>query len=633
MGLLDKLARKNLNVYGVLAVFFVLFVVLNGVVRVVFPTLSFDATEDKLFTLSQGTLNILRNLDEPISLRFYYSQHLGQQVPEFGQYAARVQDLLKEYEKEAKGNIRLIIKNPTPFSPEEDEALTFGMEGVRMNAAGDRVYFGLVASNTLDNKEIIAFFQPDREKFLEYDLTKIVYTLNNPARPKIGILATQPIAGDPSAVFTAGRSAPPWLIYEQIQQLFDVVSLPSSVDKIPDDINVLMIVEGRGLSEATLYAIDQYAVSGRNIMLFVDPFVETEPLQSRLLMEDEEQTTLYTLLKAWGLELARDKFVADYRYARRVTARINDVERDTNYLSWLALPTEAMARDDLITGTINVINGASFGALERVSGALYDVTPLIMSSPEVALMATDLLSPVPDIPQISRDFKADGMPKMLAARVTGLLRSAFPNKVEGVSEGVTHQSQSTRSSSIVVVADTDLLKDQFWVQKGTFLGNVVTVPTANNGAFVINALDTLTGSSDLISLRSRGVSQRPFTVIDTLQKKAEEQFLQRAQTIQEQLERTEQEIQDLQNLDMGDNAMLINEEQERLLQNYQQKLVQLRQELRGVQRDLREDIDFLENIVQFLNIILMPMLVIMFALFWHWRRLQRKTILKTTSAE
>src|SRR6516164_2073316 len=277
-----------------------------------------DLTRERLYTLSQGTRRTLAKIDEPITLRFYYSARLTDEVPSYGVYAQRVRELLDQYVAAAHGKIRLEIYNPQPFSDTEDRAVAFGLQGVPLDAAGEQVYFGLAATNSTDDQQIIAFFQPERERFLEYDLTKLVHSLAFPKKTVVGLISTLPLEGDMAAMMR-GRPSEPMAVMEQLQQLDTVKPLGANIDVIPPDIDVLMLVHPQNLSEKTLYAIDQFVLKGGKALVFVDPHSEFQASHPSQLNPpgSPSESNLDQLFKAWGFEVAQNIVAGDRRDAQR----------------------------------------------------------------------------------------------------------------------------------------------------------------------------------------------------------------------------------------------------------------------------------------------------------------------------
>ncbi|MFM8801295.1 MAG: GldG family protein, partial [Tagaea sp.] len=328
-----KLGRSALGGLGI-ALAAILFVAVNALSGPLLQGLRLDLTQDKLFTLSQGTRAILARIDEPVTLRFYYSERLGREIPSYGVYAQRVREMLEEYRDAARGKLRLEILDPPAFSDEEDRAVAFGLQGVPLNQQGELVYFGLAGTNSADKEEVIAFFQPERERFLEYDLTKLVYNLATPKKPVVGLLSFIPMAGE----FRSMRPTPPSAVYAQLQQFFEIRAVAADAADIPADIGVLVLVHPKELPDRTLYAIDQFVLRGGRLLAFVDPHAESEMGRTGPMgMAAQTSSDLKKLFDAWGVELVADKLAADRLAARRVNAGTEARVRAVDYVLWLSL--------------------------------------------------------------------------------------------------------------------------------------------------------------------------------------------------------------------------------------------------------------------------------------------------------
>ena len=292
------------------------------------PRARVDLTQQQLYTLSGGTVSVLRGLQEPVTLRLFYSRRLGAAVPAYGSYAERVRAMLEEYVAVSGGKVRLEVFDPEPFSETEDRALALGMQGVPVDQSGEQIYFGLAGSNLLDDERSIPFFQPERERFLEFDLTRLVYELSSPRRPVVGVMSTLPMNGDPRMMMMArGGPAPqPFAVMQTLRQFYTVQDVPLDAQRIADDIQVLMVVHPQGLSEATQYAIDQFVMRGGKLIVFVDPHSEGQAGRPGPGGRPPANTAseLNRLLNAWGIDAPNEAVVLDLRGAWRVRANPND---------------------------------------------------------------------------------------------------------------------------------------------------------------------------------------------------------------------------------------------------------------------------------------------------------------------
>lgn len=623
----------RLSAWLVVVIGAVLFVALNVLSQTALRNTRVDLTENQLYTLSDGTGTVLSDLREPLTVRFFYSSSLVADLPSVRQYAQRVQEMLETYAEQSSGMVTLQVIDPEPFSSDEDEAVAFGLQGVPLNEAGDRLYFGLAATNTTDDIEVIPFFQEQRESFLEYDLTRALYNLANPKRRVVGLISTLPIAGG----FDQEQGMlQPWAIAGQIQQLFELNFLGTDVSEVPEEVDVLMVVHPQELPSATRYAIDQFVVSGGNALVFVDPFSEI----AAGAPDPQNPTRLHNsripdLFAAWGVELAPGMFVGDKLSARKVRSGTRDRPEAIDYIAWLSLKRENMSADEIATGQLGLINVASSGAISPTEDATTEMTPLLTSSEEAMLIERLLIQFVPNPAQLLEDFQASGTAYTMAARVTGPIKTAFPDGPPEESDETkallipqdwaeTHVTESDGPVNLIVVADTDILADRQWVQLQQFVGQTYALPSADNGPFVINALDVLAGSSELISLRSRGTSSRPFEVVENLQREAEERFRETEQALQARVAETEQKLAELQTGEATGGALVMSPEQQEAVTAFREELIEVRQQLRDVQLALRQEIEQMGLTLKFLNIALVPLIIGVVAIVISLVRSQRR---------
>ena len=613
----------------------VLFVSVNVIAGNWLADTRVDLTQEGLYTLSPATRSTLAKIDEPITLRFYYSPQLGREIPAYGVFADRVREMLKEYAAVAKGKIILEFRDPEPFSPVEDRAVAFGLQGVPLNQSGEKIYFGLAGTNSTDDQAIIPFFQPDRERFLEYDLTKLIAGLANPHKTVVGLATQLPLEGDLMAAMQ-GQPMVPYAVVDQMKQLYTVKSLGTDFDKVPADVNVLMLVHPQNLSQKTLYAIDQFVLKGGPLLVFVDPDSETQRLHPSQLNPPSapNDSNLDKLFTAWGLRMVPKMVAADRADAQRVNAGTASDIQAVDYVGWLTLKANNLNRDNPITADLSQINVATPGILEKVAGAKTTFTPLITTSRDsMEIPASKFQSPDPAA--LLANFKPDGKKLVVAAQITGSASTAFPDgppksaakkkpTATGNKDAAPPQLKtSVKPIDVVAVADTDILDDRFWVQMQDFFGRRVAVPIANNGDFVTDAIDVLSGGSDLIGLRSRGTAVRPFVLVQNIQRAADERYQASERALEGKLKDTEQKLKDLR--DKGASpAGTVDAAQNAAIENFRGQLLETRRQLREVQLAERENIDRLRNWVEFFNIAFIPILVALVAVVIGMLRLRRR---------
>jgi ABC-type uncharacterized transport system involved in gliding motility auxiliary subunit len=605
--------------YSTLVVLFVALVVAVIASNVWLRGARLDLTENGLYTLGNGTKAVLKDIKEPIDLYFFFSNDSTKNLQQIRAYANRVREMLEEFAASTPdGKLVLHVVDPVPFSEDEDRAEQFGLQAANIGAAGDNVYFGLAGSNSIGKTDTIAFFDPRKEMFLEYDLARLVYNLSNTKKTVVGLLTSAPIGGGFDPV--TQQPSQPWVVVEQARKLFDIRTLPASVLKIDDDVNVLWIVHPTMLDESTQYAIDQFVMRGGRALIFVDPLAEILASQGPPGGPGAEQatSTLDKLFTAWGVKFNTREVVADNHYALSIGGR----QRPVRHVGLLGLNAEAMSTDEVITQGLNSVNVGVAGHLESAEGAMSKLTPLLHSSAEAELMPADRFQFLADPGELLNNYTPGGKEQVIAARLSGPLKSAFPDgapKVEGRDAPVdaalsTTHLASTDSANLVIVADVDMLSDRLWAQAQSFLGQRVVSAFANNGDFVFNTLDNLSGSAALIGLRSRATYTRPFTKVEELRSQADVQFRATEQRLQAELRDTEQKLGELQAARKDQSSLMMSPEQQAEVQKFLDAQVRIRQELRNVRRNLDRDIDNLGTTLKILNIALVPILLTALAL-------------------
>ena len=618
---------------GGLALALVLFFAVNSLSGALFRSSRIDLTENRIYSLSDGTRATLAKLEEPITLRFYYSRSLAAQVPGINTYAGRVLGLLEEYRREAGGRLMLEAIDPEPFSEEEDRAVGYGLSGLpaRAGQGQDLIYFGLVGTNSVDDEEVIPYFSPLRERFLEYDLTRMIHSLANPERPVVGVLGTLPVFGM-SSPYQAPDAVPvPWAVVEQMQQLFEVRELdPRSA--LGEDLDVLMLVHPQGFDPATLYRIDQFVLGGGKALVFVDAHAESQPSMAMGgVTEPERRSDAGPLLASWGVELEEDTVVGDLGIAPTVQMEKAGRVVHFDYPVWLNVPPHLMDPADIVTGELGNVTFGSAGVLHAADGATTRFLPLIRTSEHAKRYPQSAVGVLSDPEALLDGYAPEGERFTLAARISGPAKSAYP---EGpplpaedapgeVPDPSAHRAESDGDVNLIVVADADLLADRFWVQVQSLLGTRFMVPTASNNTLVINALDNLTGSSDLIDVRSRGTFLRPFERINALRREAEARFREKEEELVLRLEETEERLLALEETKQGEDAFILSDAQQDELTRFREERLAVRRELREVRRELRRSIESLEGWIKFVNIGLMPILIGLLGLaagIWQLRR-------------
>ena len=589
-----------------------------------------DLTSEHLYTLAQGTRRTLAAIKEPITLRLYYSQALGDRAPSYGVYAERVRELLDQYVAAAHGKLQLEVHDPQPFSDAEDRAVAYGLQAVPLNDQGEAVYFGLAGTNSTDDQQVIPFFDPERERFLEYDLTRLVHALANPKRTVVGLMSSLPLVVDPTAALQ-GKTPEPLAIISQLKQVDDVQSLSPDIDAIPANIDVLMIVQPSHLSDATQFAIDQYVLKGGKAIVFVDPYSEIaaampghgDPATTPLPSSDLER-----LFKAWGFTMLPGVVAGDRRDARRVAVPVEGREPQAmDYVGWLNLPKEDLNREDPITADLTQITMATAGILVPENGATTHFAPLIQTSTDAEKIPVDQVKGLPDVATLLAHFRPEQRQFVLAAHVTGDAATAFPEGKPAAPQAALGSppapepapaqsaneaplEHSAKPIDVVVVADTDMLDDRFWAQTGNFYGRRVVEPVANNADFLANAVEVLAGGEDLIGLRSRGTVARPFVVVQDIQREADDRYAAEQRNLEEKLKQAQAKLHNLTAGEGAANPAALSADQAKEVDKFRTEMLDTRRQLREVQAALRQNIERLKVILEFFDIALVPIVVV-----------------------
>lgn len=566
------------------------------------PGVRLDLTGNRLYTLSEGTKKIVGGIPEPVNVYLFFSDKATADIPQLRTYAGRVREMLEEFASRSDGKLKLTVIDPPPFSDEEDRATGFGLRPINLGNNADPIYFGIAATNSVGDHEIIPFLDPAKESFLEYDLAKQVYTLANPKKPVVGLLSSLPMTAGFDPMTQQIRQ--PWAIADQLRQLFDLRILKPGLGKIDDDVKVLMLVHPKNLSDQTLYAIDQFILRGGRALIFVDPFAEIDQGAQSDPMADGppgRASNLDKLFKAWGISVDGSTVVGDDRYALTVSGMNAQPIR---HLGIIGVGQDGMSQDDVITSGLNLVNLAFTGHITESKNAAARLTPVIRSSDKAALIPTERLAMASDPDLLRTDFTPTGERYTLAARIGGKLPSAFPGDSR---EG--HIAVAAEPVNVLLVADADLLADRLWVQTQDVLGQRLSTAFANNADLVVNALDNLLGSSDLIGIRSRATFQRPFTRVQDLRREAETRFRSAEQRLQKELEETEARLGELQASRKDQGTSILSPQQEGEIERFKARRLELRKELRQVQRDLDRDIERLGTTLKALNVALVPLVI------------------------
>ncbi len=594
-----------------------------------------DLTQNRLFTLSEGTRQTIDEIKEPINLYFYFSREAaGKQAPLVLPYANRVGELLEEIAARSNGKIRLRSIDPKPFSDDEDRAAEFGLQS--LTQGGDSLYFGLAGTNSTDGRSVIPNFQPDREQFLEYDIAKTLHELANPKKPVIGLLSSLPMSGQFNP--QTGQMGESWTVIAQLEQLFTIRTLSADADRIENDVDVLMLVHPKHLPPKALYAIDQFVLRGGRLLAFLDPSAGADssgqdPQNPMAAALADHSSNLDPLLAAWGVQYDPRKVIGDAQLGLEVRSSANGAP--VRHIGILGLRHANMDPKDVVTASLDNINLATSGFLAPAPGAKSHFEPLLMSSDQAAPLPVERFAMMSDPATLREGFKPTGQRYALAARITGTLASAFPGgpppDMQAAADApkgppAAHLAASKVPANVVVAADTDLLNDFLWVQTRELFGQRVAQAFANNGDWVANLLDNLGGSGALISIRGRASFSRPFQRVEELKRRADDRLRVKAQQLEAELKQTETRLTELQAKRNDQSSLMLTPEQEAELKRFTAEKNRARKELRETQRGLDVDIERLSGWLKVINIGLVPLLVAVAGFFTLAARRRRRSL-------
>jgi ABC-type uncharacterized transport system involved in gliding motility auxiliary subunit len=651
--------KSLFSTFGLLSVAVVLIVLVALLSSL--PGFRIDLTEDRLYSLSDGTKRLVAGLEEPLELIFFYSDSATEDAPQIRSYGTRVQELLKEIVIASDGKLRLSIIDPEPFSEEEDLAAQYGVQAVPVSQGAQAIYFGLVVVQDVDPEEvplgvrvseIMPLIRPDLEQFLEYEFMKLITKVGNPDRQVVGLLTELEIDGGFNPV--VGQATQPWMVMDVMRQLYEVKRVDSTSAEIDPDVDILVMIHPQGLSEKMLYAIDQYVLAGGEALIFLDPNADsmvTRAPQGNLIPAGMS-SSLPGLLDSWGVSFDASKVLTDNELALRVSMGQN--QRPIPHLGMLGVQRSYLNQDDIVTNGLETINMSSVGSIAQAEGAMTIFEPIIVSSTDAMLMESALLEDVTDPSILFDEFISANQSYVIAARVSGQVSSAFPegrplepvtepdfqrDEVDGVleessdepedatdSDEVQHLASSDGPINLLIFSDTDMLSDRMWVQVAQFMGQRIPQPFANNGDLVINALDNLSGGADLAGIRSRGRYSRPFTRVINLQREADDRLRQEEAELLDRLAETEQALADLNQTDDGQVIGQITPEIQEEVDRFNGELLDTRRRLRDVQYQLTEDIEQLGSRLLAINTFMIPFLLTLLLLGVGYFRSRRQKL-------
>ena len=586
----------------------------------IFSRLRLDLTENDLFTLNPGTKNILKNIDEQVHLKLFYSEEATRDLAVLRTYFRRVNDFLEELERYAGGNLKVSVIDPVSFSEEEDQASQYGLQPLPVGEGGENVFFGIAGTNALDDVEVLPFLQPDREAFLEYDVAQMIYNLNNPKKRVIGVMSDMPLLGsfDPQS----GRQIPGQIVFEQLQKIYEVKSIATNISNI-EAVDLLMVVHPKALSQEALFAIDQYVMGGGRLVVFVDPMAQSQevpndPQNPMAQVQADRSSDLGQLFSAWGIQFNKSQVVLDLRNS--VSIQSSQTGQPIRHLGIVSWKQDSLNQEDIVAADLEAINMSIAGYFTASDPS--KLTPILSSSEESAITEAQPMVMLYNPTSLLNTFQPDDQRYIVAGRVNGPISSAFQNGIEGVDTSTVLTEQG--EPQVVVVGDVDLLYNQMWVRAQNFFGRQIYSNFADNGSLLINLADNMTGSADLIKIRAREISARPFDKMLEIRRESEQKYRETENQLLQQLRETESKLNELQRSKDQENLLILSQEQEEELNRFKQRKLEVRKRLREVKRNLNKDIETLGSRMKFINIALIPILLSLIAVFFSWRNSKRK---------
>lgn len=589
-----------------------------------------DLTQGGLYTLSPGTRNILASLDEPVRLTLFSSESAARGRPAIQAYGRRVRELLDEFRLRGRGMLTLEVLDPVAFSEAEERAEREGITGVPLDEA-TTFFLGLLGTNSTDGREVIPFFDPSQERFLEYEIARLVYRLTDPRRPTIGLMSSLMLDGMPAAPGVPPEMTRPWAILSEIRQQFEIETIPLDSAEIPANIDLLFVLHAKRIPDHALHAVDRFVLSGRPAVIAVDPLCEAdiplEALQNPMAMLTADRSSdLNRLLGAWGVTMETGRVVGDTALAMR--GRSGQGREVLPYLQYLAPQSGEMNQSDPVTGGISLLNLAAAGSLLHDPSSGTQWTPLVTSTVQSATLDAARLVVLSDPREVVSQFIASGSTHTLAGRLSGRASTAFPDRGEGA-------APETGEINVIVIADADMFSDRWWMNEVRLGGALLGYQKlSDNASLLINALDNLTGSNDLITVRARGEFSRPFTLVERIRREAEQRYLAGVEALEQERNETERRLMALQRARPDSGALVFTPEQQAELDRFRAELASTNAELREMRYNLNRDVERLGLTLKIVNTTAAPALVALAAVtLGAWRGVRRRADRRAIAGE
>jgi gliding motility-associatede transport system auxiliary component len=587
-----------------------------------------DLTQNKIYTLSPGTKRILDKLDTPVEIRFYYSKDNSSMPVPLRTYAQEVEDLLSEYQQAGHGKIQVVKLDPKPDSDAEDSARLDGVQGqtAAANLTGDKIYLGLAVS-CLDAKTAISFLSPDRETLLEYDISRAISSVVNPKKAVIGVMSDLPVLGraaNPMMMMQRQRGSDPWVFVQELKENYTVREVPLTADKIDDDISVLLVDYPKGITESAQFAIDQFMLRGGKMVALLDPFSFVDSQlsggQQAMMRGETYSANLDKLLKTWGLEFTADKIVADPNLATKIQRQAGSVDSDMTVLS---VNGDTINKSDpLGASTTDLLLPFAGAFIGTPVGGLKEET-LVSTTPQAGLIEATSVMLGADAAR--KFYKPGNTPLAMAVRLSGKFKTAFPDGKPAAAASPTPTpaaspaasatptpaplKEATNEGVAVLIGDSDFAFDQIAGRQQQMLNQVVFTPTNGNLNLIESSVELLAGDSNLMSIRSRTSANRPFVLVDKMEAAAQDKYQSKIDELETGLTQARQKLSELQSAKQSDQKSVLSPEQQAEIKKFQENEAQIDRQLKQVRKELRQEIDSLQNWLKWLNIALMPVVV------------------------
>jgi ABC-type uncharacterized transport system involved in gliding motility auxiliary subunit len=612
--------------YPVAAVVAVLVILIAVNVLGNFLKIRSDLTENKIYTLSPGTKRILDKLDTPVEIRFYYSKDNSSMPVPLRTYAQEVEDLLSEYQQASHGKIQVVKLDPKPDSDAEDSARLDGVQGqtAAANLTGDRIYLGLAIS-CLDAKTAISFLSPDRETLLEYDISRAISSVVNPKKAVIGVMSALPVLGrapNPMMMMQRQRGSDPWVFVQELKENYTVREVPLTADKIDDDISVLLVDYPKGVTESAQFAIDQFMLRGGKLVALLDPFSFVDSQlsggQQAMMRGETYSANLDKLLKTWGLQFTADKIVADPNLATKIQRQTGSVDSDMTVLS---INADTINKSDPLGASTSDLLLPFAGAFTGTPASGLKEEVLVSTTPQAGLIEATTVMLGADAAR--KFYKPGNTPLALAVRLSGKFKTAFPDgkpaaaasptpaasPAPSATPTPTYLKEATNEAVAVLIGDSDFAFDQIAGREQQALNQVVFTPTNGNLNLIESSVELLAGDSNLMSIRSRTTANRPFVLVNKMEAAAQDKYQSKIDELETGLTQARQKLSELQSAKQTDQKSVLSPEQQAEIKKFQENEAQIDKQLKQVRKELRQEIDSLQNWLKWLNIALMPVVV------------------------